>query len=215
MNHNGFSIKYFLNLWTALESLSLSPILYSNSYNKKDYQSLRPTPVVVTDSWLTFTNKEYKYSFRYPPDWKIFSDHNADPAYAYIVNLSDACNYDGGERCGGLQFVRRTRDEGKNLEDYYNFTFSGRWPDRIIETKNILLDEEQALSIESFDGNWGAIVDGQRGIIVQSIKAFHNDQIFSLDIYEQGQDQGSIKSSSDWENREILNQIISSFRFED
>lgn len=56
--------------------------------------SSTPTPRDETANWKTYTNAKYGFSLKYPSDWKIFENNNANAQDAGLLDVSNI--YYGG-----------------------------------------------------------------------------------------------------------------------
>jgi hypothetical protein len=167
-----------------------------------------------TNNWKTyFDSDKLKISFKYPPDWSVgFETHigKASPV------LSSPCDYEKGQRCATLQIFTETFERGRKLEDYFHFDFNGKWPDQIIERKKLSVGGEEALAIEYFQGNYFyGSSENERGRVLIMVKIVRNQTVYTITFSEEGKDRNQIKTSADWQNKAIFNQIISTFKFLD
>jgi hypothetical protein len=130
--------------------------------------------------------------------------------------LSSPCDYEKGQRCAKLQIFTETFERGRKLEDYFDFDFNGKWPDQIIERKKLSVGGEEALAIEYFQGNYFyGNSENERGRVLIMVKIVRNQTVYTITFSEEGKDRNQIKTSADWQNKAIFNQIISTFKFLD
>lgn len=171
----------------------------------------KPNPSPTTQSsfldeaedWKTYTNTEYKYTLKYPPDWTVEAQDNSDVNTFPAPLFNSPCDYDKGELCPQI-FIRVLADtSGSN----FSVGSAGETSNKVM----IELDGEDAEGFEYFDPNYGG--GDNQGRLQYVLTTNHNNTAFTF-TYEESQKDKAIMSASDWQKREVFDQVISTFKFE-
>lgn len=165
-------------------------------------QITKPTPN-PTAEWKTYTNTKYGYTVRYPEIWQINVNGGADPATSPATYLESACNYNSGQICSQI-LVEIGQSDGK-LEPSFiiNQTY-----DKILSRRYTVLDNEPVQEIIYLAGNQGAGENKLYYILVVT----HNNTKYTLK-YEESAKNRHFKLASDWQNKILIDQILSTFKF--
>ena len=129
-----------------------SSLLYYQSLYSKRVNSPSPKPSIYiaplplttylnTSDWITYTNKQNKFSFKYPRDWKVVNDAGDSLRLWPPEVVENMRGFPGG---GGGSFLTNSvriesSDEATQTHKYLNDD-----TDKYIVTKDVLLDGEPA-----------------------------------------------------------------------
>jgi hypothetical protein len=160
-----------------------------------------------TANWKTYINTTYKYSLKYPLDWKVEGEGGEDPTKTFAPSFSSTCNFDSSDRCADLVIsLQGGYKEGKNLEYYFNIGSHIGTQD-IISKKETVVGGEKALEIEY---RLSKVNIGHENEPEIEIHAIHNNNVLLIQYGEQQK-----TSFSELKYVDIFNQILSTFKFTD
>lgn len=160
-----------------------------------------------TKDWEVYSDPDVLgISFKYPKDWEfIFEPHlgKNEPL------LQNSCDLEAGERCSKMVISGTKYYPERPLAEDYFILFP---TDRIVRRETIDLGGEEAQAVEYFPGSYRSAEDAPVALL-REIKVIHNQKVYSFSCWEVGKDADSIATSDDWENKEIFDQILSTFQF--
>jgi len=179
------------------------------------YKNLTKSPTIQstvdTSNWKTF-NSSYGYSIEYPSGWTIAAPGGANPKIFYDPILNSPCNYDNGDLC--VQIFISSTPYGPAADHNYAYSVideSNKFaPDFIIGSSdktsnkiNFKVDGDDALGFEYFQANtkWQYVVVFD-----------HNSTRYTI-TYEEQQKGQSVIMPKDWKDKNILDTMLSTFKF--
>lgn len=159
-----------------------------------------PTPMVGISNWLTYTNKDYSFSFKYPQQFQLtekkttlFTDFRNNVATKYPLSFSTGAIVNGNPDFAGFS-VNVTSANNMTIEQYYKADIlQGNTPDIV--------------KLVAIDGNAqeAAIITNHLGVI--KIYRFNNF------IYEISGFQNFNSADNQDFIRPILPNILSTINF--
>lgn len=180
----------------------------------------------TTASWQIYRNIAMGIELKIPNNWTVSTHHGEDPATTYSPAFSSDCDFDAGERCFSLGISTGGYDKNKSLKDYH---IGLNQLD--ISEDTILIDNEEALVLEKYDTLYTySVIDkvtvdekGQRRTYYKNIMGHpriyvyttHNEVVYHMIASERGQDGKTIKTSNDWQYKNIFETILSTIKFFD
>lgn len=129
-----------------------SSLLYYQSRYSKRIDSPSPAPSIFiapsplttylnTVGWATYINKQNKFSFKYPKDWKVVNDAGDSLRIWPPEVVENMKNFPGG---GGGSFLTNSVRIESSDEAIRTLKFLTDNTDKYIVTKDVLLDGEPA-----------------------------------------------------------------------
>lgn len=168
------------------------------------------TPVVTTnplEGWKIYSNPVDNYSIKYPTDWKVESTKGGVETYTPVLN--SPCNYDSGQLCSQIYIETGKYDPQKKFEPTFIINLTSPKPDMVSNKTSVIVDGEIAEGFELFQPNYG-----DKGRLLYVLVTNHKNTKYSF-IYEESQKNRNFQTGSDWQNKTIFDQIISTFQFTD
>jgi hypothetical protein len=190
----------------------------SNGNSVKLTQTSSPSqvskPIVNTSNWVTFESN-YKYSIKYPSDWKASGPGGVDPKTFYNPVFDSVCNYDNGDLCmqvfissvpyGPLADLSAGYPE-VNPTNKFAPDFIINSKDKTLNQENLIVDGEKAIGFEYFQSQYA-------GTKWQYVVVFdHNSTRYTI-TYEETQKGKNVITPSDWKNKQIFDVMLSTFKF--
>lgn len=179
-----------------------------------------PSPIATVDptaNWKTYANISYKYSLKYPSDWKITTESGADPS-SFPAPYFDSPCAGKTEPCSQILITTRA-GLIKDLEPDFIINQTGSNPDIVSNKKEGMVGGEKASLFEYFQSNYSADWDSsnreylKKGRLLYVVVVVHNDTKYTI-TYEETQ-KNIIRTGKDWKAKDVFDQILSTFRFVD
>lgn len=181
--------------------------------NKTRDKSTITSPVADTDldtaHWRTVKNK-YGWEIKYPKNWYADSSGDATPETSGLVEIGgpEGCQYASRKRCALIQIdamiFQGESISNSSVEQYLGT--NGPRPDLRIERK-FALGGVPAVDVCYLVAKGGA------GAPQRKIAVKHNGRILEIRYIEQGKDEDTIKSPSDWKYAAIFDKMLTTFSF--
>ena len=161
-----------------------------------------PTPN-PTANWKTYTNTIYKYSLRYPQNWNVSAIANSDPTTAQEPVFNSLCDYNSGDLCQQF-FVNVTKvTNSSDLEPNIVITSNDTQTDK----QDLKVDGQNAKSFVLYQPNYGT-----NGGLSYFVITNFNGYKYTI-FYRESLKNKDFKTSSDWQNKQEFDQILSTFKF--
>ncbi len=165
-----------------------------------------PSPHEPADisNWKSF-NSSYEYSIKYPVGWTVGAPGGASPEDIPEPVFDSPCNYDKGDRCLQM-FISSDKYDPKGSGDKFSPSFIIGSADKTQNQINLTVDGESAIGFNYFQGNY-------IGTRWQYVVVFtHNSMKYTL-TYEESQKGVGVITPADWKNKQLFDQILSTFKF--
>ncbi len=219
-NSRGF-IHIFLALLIAIVGiLIVGYYAYKNGQIKIPSQNISvnsPTPTSAPtelNDWKTFNSKMYNFSIKYPPDWVVSRTGNEDPSESDQQIFSSKCDYEAENLCSQIVIEESSLESNQNLDNYFDDQKILRPFDLFTNVTNIKLDEGKAYLYDWFSANEGSVNSTKYGYgILHRAMISDRNGVRLLFVYTETQKDHKMTNPSDWQNKQIFDQIISTFRF--
>jgi len=165
-----------------------------------------PTPATLV-GWKVYTNTAYKYTLKYPSDWEIEAKGNADVTTFSAPVLNSPCNYDSGQLCSQIFVETGVYNPENKFEPNFIINLTGSNPDRVSNKVMTTVDGEEAQGFEYFQSNYG-----DKGRLLYVLVTNHKNTKYTF-TYEESQKGSTFQTGKDWQNKNIFDQIVSTFKF--
>lgn len=123
--------------------------------------------------------------------------------------LNSPCNYEGGQLCSQIFVEVGVYDPAHEFDPTFIVDLTGPKPDRVTNKTATKIDTENAEGFEYFQANYG-----NEGRLLYVLVGNHAETKYTL-TYEESQKDQTFQSGSDWKNKEVFDQILSTFKFLD
>lgn len=154
-------------------------------------------------NWKTYNNTTYKYTLKYPSNWEIGAEGEADVTTFPAPVLNSPCNYESGQPCSQMFVETGTYDPANKFEP----SFIINQADKVSNKVTTEVDGEEAQGFEYFQSNYGS-----NGRLLYVLVTNHKNTKFTF-TYEESQKGKVFQTGEDWQNKNVFDQIISSFKF--
>ena len=182
--------------------------------------SLSPSNTPVPDktfNWKVYSNTAFNYSLKYPMNWQIGVEGNADPNTFSSPFFSSPCTYDRGDLCTQLNIQATDMDALKsNDPDYYKtlqpfdpsfiINLTGQNPDKVSNKISMKVAGEDAVAFDYYQSNYGT-----GGRLLYVVVTNHNGIKYTI-TYEESQKNKTFKTNSDWQDKNTFDLILSTFK---
>jgi len=206
---------YFLGMkqWSTNNSVSEANLPQPTSLPQASI-----TPIIdETTNWKTYSNTAFNYSLKYPMNWQIGVKGNADPNTFPSPFFSSPCTYDRGDLCTQLNVQATDMDVLKrNDPDYYKtlqpldpsfiIDLTGQNPDKVSNKISMKVAGEVAVGFDYYQSNYGT-----SGRLLYVVVTNHNGIKYTI-TYEESQKNKTFKTSSDWQDKNTFDLILSTFK---
>lgn len=158
--------------------------------------------------WKTYTNTYYKYSLKYPFGWKVGAEQGANLEAWHAPYITSPCNYDSGDLCLRVEILRvqiLADNSNNNLEPGFIVDPADKITNKISTT----IDGKNASAFEYFQANYA-----NTGRLLYVVVVNHGGSKFTF-TYEESQKGKVFNTSSQWSNKKLFDQILSTFKFLD
>ena len=219
MNHKILSIIVAVSV---LIVLVLGYIFFIGDINKKNVPTSDPTSsekksetksiakAVDTSNWKIYKNETFGYELKYPADWEIGTIFGADPYTFSAPDFSPANRSENVKTIPSFSISSIHKiAEGETVETNMPL---GNPDGKIIEKKLIKIDGRDAMFAEYFKSGYGE-KDSKVGRVQQQIKVIDAGVTYFFEMQEYNREKEFSESSASWENKEIFQAILDSFKF--
>jgi hypothetical protein len=161
-----------------------------------------------TVDWQTYTNTAYKYNLKYPKEWVLETKGGAIAKTFPAPAFNSPCNFNAGDVCSQV-FIEINSAEAGNFDP--GFIMQPGSGDTVSNKINTKIDGENAVGFEYFQANYDH-GDGTKGLLRYVYVVNHNNEKFTI-TYDEEQKGKTMITASDWQNKGIFDQILSTFKF--
>ena len=129
-------------------------------------EKLKQLENTSTADWLTYTNKELNFEFKYPKTWKVDGSRSSKNEIVFDTGAGDT---------ESRESITVANANNKNL-DYWKSTF-----ENILSTKKTIIDGKDAyeLSSSEFGISYIIVINGDKLYTITSTGALINSNILS------------------------------------
>jgi len=211
----------YAGYWYGTESVKIRPRadqpLADKSQTSKPTTVAQPTPKPTltptptqdpTTTWKTYTNTKYKYTLKYPQTWYVSSLPGTDLVTFNEPLFSSECDYNKGQLCTNVYVLVATFNPKVGIYEG-DIIIDAAEGDRVTNEVSLTLDGEVARGFEYWQENYG-----ESGRLLYLVTAIHKNNKYTI-MYEEERKSKEFLSGRDWENKEMLDQILSTFKFLD
>ena len=187
----------------------------------KTFLSPSPSTFNKTANWKTYTNTKFNFQIEYPPTWFIENlPHNIgalDEAPTPVISGPAGCA-PPDNRCGSFGFdigdLKNSQFNGYTSKQYYDYF-------KVDPFRETVSENEISVGSDKAYEQVFRILNTTNKELHKQITFIHNNIAFRIDIFEGRANDGvstdnfGIQSVNDWQNNEIFNQILATFKFLD
>jgi hypothetical protein len=167
-----------------------------------------PTPD-PTANWKTYVNTAYNYSLKYPPDWAVLV--KGDEATFPAPYFASPCNYDLGQLCSQVGIQVSDYDSTKKFDPNFIITEA----DKVSNKIRTRIGEEDAMEFVYFQSDFQSGYEiNKKGRLLYVVVTNHHSKKYTF-TYEESQKNRVIRTENDWQNKNLFDLILSTFKFLD
>lgn len=178
-----------------------------------DEEKQKLVPPIDTSNWTNYTNQKYGYSIKFPDDWSISTAPGVeDIARATGLSFENNCVYENSDLCIRIDIGSLPVKDRGNLDPFFNIQIDTSKPDIVLSRKVTTLGREKAQEWVIHQTNYGTGLDTDPGRLLYVLVSSHNGNKYQITYEEQKKDK-IITRPNDWEEKRVLDTMISTFKF--
>lgn len=168
-----------------------------------------------TGKWTTFTS-QFGYSIKYPSGWEVSAPGLIDPKDFYVPVFSSSCNFDAGDICSSIMissvlYGKKKIESGFypqiNEKDKFSPDFVIVKNDIIVNKVNLELDSQPAVGFEHFRSNYSGSTKWEYVVVSD-----HSNTRYTI-TYEESVKNSPHNAPKDWQNKDLFDSILDTFKF--
>lgn len=178
-----------------------------------------PSSTRSNQAWATYKNTRYNYQLNYPQEYILRSvEHGSEPSVSGAVDIDSTCdsrNCDPNLTVTISSYMPANYKPDNSLEEYY--TKIDPAYNTILSEEHITVGGEKALArvvsgleVASYLNKGVRYYENDYEVVV-----LHNKTAYDFSFTETGTNLSSAKTIGDFQSKNIINQILSSFTFTD
>jgi len=177
--------------------------------------SLSPSNTPASDetvNWKLYSNTAFNYSLKHPMNWQIRAKGEAPSTFSSPF-FSSPCTYDQGDLCTQINVQATDMEDDpdyyKTLQPFdpsFTINLTGQKPDKVSNKISMKVAGEDAVGFDYYQSNYGT-----GGRLLHVVVTNHSGIKYTI-TYEESQKNKTFKTSSDWQDKNTFDQILSTFK---